>query len=521
MKFLATICFIGCIAAVHIKNSYIDDYIPNGLILVHHNDIFLAHEHKQLRFTLNLNSYFRHTEILRNRTEHITNLCEELNDPTTCFQFTQFLNKETRNFINEHSQIKQNKIRQDDYIPEKLFIMVQQYIQSFMNIKNNKIVSIDNDDSNLIINSNASTNSDIVEKAITIEFAEILSNLNMRLVDAKKSSNTEFLNDVIQFITISFFDFSRVTDSILNILEDGKQSTVLHLIGINNFVETLSELKDSQQFFPSSSDEINPIEVLKISTTDIQLCNHLIIIDIKVPISSTRQTLFKLFRIPYKKRGERNIMIKKSKEFFVNNTKNYFTFNEQELSKCNRLLNNHFVCSVDQGKFNRKSCEGEILSHKNDSICSLTPVKPRSHLIHLLNGTFYAVVYDPLTIELTYKNDTKQKQTFNSDGWLEVEIGSSIAIEKQRMTISNETKDCNSKTYSQIDNLPNLNHSESSNETKIIDNHVKPSNNIENIVKVRNLISLEVFWIAVTTVITCLILTCLIVYLIWKCVCCC
>ena len=82
MKFLATICFIGCIAAVHIKNNYIDVYIPNGLILVHHNDIFLAYEQKQLRFTLDLNSNFRHMEVLRNRTEHITNRCQELIDPT-------------------------------------------------------------------------------------------------------------------------------------------------------------------------------------------------------------------------------------------------------------------------------------------------------------------------------------------------------------------------------------------------------------------------------------------------------
>ena len=246
-----------------------------------------------------------------------------------------------------------------------------------------------------------------------------------------------------------------------------------------------------------------------------------IIIDIKVPIYEEKQKILKIFRIPFIKRGERNIMIRKDKDFIVNNTNNYLTFSEQELKKCNTLLNNNLVCDVEHDNVNRRSCEGEILRHKNDSVCKFSTFKPHSHLLHIENGTFYVVVYEPLTIEITHKNGTKEKQTFKRDSWIKVDTRSSILMEKQRIIIRNETKDCNSEISSSIKDLSNFTLNEATTKAITINTYEKHKENIANIVKFNNLISLEVFWIAVATVVSFLIIISIFVYCLWKSVCCC
>lgn len=129
---LLSILFVGCIVAVKIKNAY----IPSGLIFARHNDVYMVREYKQLRFSLNLVTYFQQVDILKNKTTCMTELCSKLNYPTTCYQYTEFLDRKIKEIVDEHTQIKMYENRPKRFFFTLIFSMIAAYIGSLFSDNN-------------------------------------------------------------------------------------------------------------------------------------------------------------------------------------------------------------------------------------------------------------------------------------------------------------------------------------------------------------------------------------------------
>lgn len=487
MRSILSLLLIGCIAATEFKKAF----IPNGVIFVHHNDVFLTQQYKQIKFSLDFDDYFQEVDILKNRTNHITDICSKLDNPATCFQFTEFLNRITREMTNEHEQFKHHKNNQNNQTISTFLSNMNNYINSSLSNLNTKALTIDADEH--------------IDMEMPIRFAEMLSGLNMRLVD---TFSRVFLDEVIQLITLSFFEYSKLTDEILNTLENNNNLNIMHLLGLNNILDGISKLDEylieSEKFIPFSGEKLNPTELLKISKTSIELSSQQITVHLNVPLTKKSQPLLKIFPVPIKMRGGEVGIIKNEKRYITYDNESYTTFNRPEINSCNALLNGKVICETSTAR-SSKDCLGEILLYNSSKLCEFVKIKTQNYLIRIDERTFYSVNFNPIEIEVFYKNGSHKKINMYNNGWLTV--GENVS-----MTMKDDTWELNPSNTSMLAD-------------EYEDQYERLIYNLDEMQSVANiglefLLTTEIFWFAVFTIFTVLILFCGTIHCIWSYVCC-
>lgn len=449
---IALTIIFGTVAAIQFEN----DDLPNGILFLNVNNAYVVKNTRQLEYHLSLDHFVNQTKTLQSCTNKIYELCST-DRASNCDYFGKYLNETINNFEKENNKIKlyANRTKRSSGWFFNLITILINVFTTFINMNDNKVNTLIYkqlyEKHLLILN-----NSVYIQREANIQLMERVNELSELVSNNTREIN---INNLIQLSISTISDFHRIMDIILDVLQNNREDKLLSLIGLENIQNDLNEIANTYQANTSMNhiDFItNPLEILRISKIKSSYFNQSLIIKLRTPVIGEKYELYKMIPIPIEVGGSVQL-VHVRKPFIISNKKHYMLYSREQLRECNKLLNGELICIPEDIIFNKKECEGEILLHGNPFWCKFKAITPQNYIIHVVNGTFYGIIFHPMDFKVKPPNSIEITATMTKNAWFHVEAGSIVKIGDKEIHVEFETQTDLLRFVSPKVILPNLN----------------------------------------------------------------